>query len=125
MHDFYSDTKTKPTAAMRQAESLKKAALAARTGGDWTRAAELLRKARALTGDSDPLELDAKSVLWVHGLFGDSQPDVAKMVADAAQGAGDRAGHAGLAGAGGPWKHSTVPRDPPPRCCTARNSAGF
>lgn len=34
----------------------------------------------------DPLELDAKSVLWVHGLFGDSQPDVAKMVADAAQG---------------------------------------
>ena len=44
--------------AIRQAESLKKAAVAARTGGDWSRAAELLRKARALCGEEDLLGLD-------------------------------------------------------------------
>lgn len=32
----------------------------------------------ALTGT--PFELQAKAVLWCHGLFGDDQPDVAAMV---------------------------------------------
>lgn len=44
---------------IHQAETLRKGALAARHSGDWTQAAELLKKARDLTGPDDPLELDA------------------------------------------------------------------
>lgn len=33
---------------------------------------------------SEPFEADAKSVMWLHGLFGESSPDVAAMLQDAA-----------------------------------------
>lgn len=43
---------------LRQAELLRASALAARHSGDWGKAAELLQKARQLTGAEDLLDLD-------------------------------------------------------------------
>ena len=34
----------------------------------------------------EPFELEAKSVLWVHGALGESSPEVDALVAEAAQG---------------------------------------
>lgn len=37
-------------------------------------------------GVVEPFTIEAKNVLWVHGLAGQSQPDVAELVAEKAQG---------------------------------------
>ncbi|MCA8943144.1 MAG: hypothetical protein KDB80_11340, partial [Planctomycetes bacterium] len=34
----------------------------------------------------DPLHIESKNVLWVHGLFGQSEPDVTALVTEAAAG---------------------------------------
>ena len=39
-------------------------------------------------GDGEPFRLEGKSVLWLHGLAGHSQPDVAALVAAASAGHG-------------------------------------
>ncbi|MBK8097434.1 MAG: hypothetical protein IPK26_10020 [Planctomycetes bacterium] len=39
-------------------------------------------------GPGEAFTLTAKNVLWVHGLFGHAQPDVAGLVAGVAQGSG-------------------------------------
>ena len=45
--------------------------------------------AKPVTGQPnlvDPLVLQSKSILWVHGLFGQSNPDFAAEIAEAAKG---------------------------------------
>lgn len=38
------------------------------------------------SGEIEPFTIEAKNVLWVYGLAGHSQPDVAELVAEKAQG---------------------------------------
>lgn len=56
-------------------------------------------KPAAADANATPLHIEAKNVLWVHGLFGHRSPEVAAMIADAAQGydriAGFRVSQAG------------------------------
>ena len=36
--------------------------------------------------ETEPLRIEARNILWVHGYLGHDQPDVAALVADAAEG---------------------------------------
>lgn len=47
---------------------------------------------RATGGEVEDFRIEAKNVLWLHGLFGHTQPDVTALVAERAEGASRIAG---------------------------------
>ncbi len=44
------------------------------------------KPAEATAATVEPFEIEAKNVLWIHGLFGHEQPDVAALLAERAEG---------------------------------------